>query len=582
MAEKVATKTKILQTVGFIALLLLLAGASIGITWAALTGSVKTSFTVSYTARNVYAVVSGAYIQGSGGGESLGADLQFSGKEASGIEKSFTTKPKIELDGPDDYVEFHYTIKNLSTTDGFGVQVQVTGFEDANIRVRYSSYSRATTDEATAQFHCIRPALTNLYVTPQGSEKSVLDIGIRVSIDDPNNDVSGVGKCNIFMDGTAEETVGDLFDPYSQSFDEYNVNKVLQQVSGDANANISNMTAITDLATNTATSADIIANYNKLQTANADGYSVSANSYDAEIIIELGDLLWTPVYLSKSTTGDTILTLWLVDNQQPAWANRKADEGQYYGFIDGALYGDWSANWYKSKPESTEPYRSNMYGTSYIRSVILNNGGMYVTSGTADATSSQSESNVFALFTMEKFGLTKFLVTPEHVAWQESGQTAKQFGATYNPTNQNWGGPDKVPDDDFYENYAGKEGNDTWKNDYLWLPSLSETGSNETTNGIWGATASQKALNYREVDKSSGGLANTNKHVGKGSTETYLAHHWTWLRSGTVGANNGAVCFLNETGKWTLSGTFNAHYSCAIRPAFHLNLTKIIQEFTKA
>ncbi len=606
-------KKRFWKIIGSLAMVLVVVGASVGITWAALSGNVNASFNVTYTARNVHAIISGEYVVGSDGTasgqpSSLGQDLTFTGGEPTGTEQKFKETPDITLKTPDAYVEFHYTIQNLSDTDGFGVKLQLTGFDTAsNLQVRYSSSTRTTTDGTTAQYHCTRSTLSNLYVTPQGNEKSVLDIGIRISLVNPIKNATGTGECTIFLDSLAEQPAGELFDTSSKEFDAYSVNKILQQISGNANVNFSYMTTIDNLAKQKLTSAQILQNYNKVNAASASNYSyananysalensdysntdysVSANSYDAEIIIELGGLFWTPVYLSQDDQENDILTLWLADNQQDAWAGRAADEGDYYGFIDGALYGNWSARWYKHEPAPTDSYRSNMYGTSYIRSVILNNGGLYATSSTADATSSQSESNVFALFTMEKFGLTKFLVTPEHVAWQESGQRAKtQLTGTYgfpdyDLPNENWGGTDKVPNDDFYENgkfnYAGIEGNDTWKNDYLWLPSLSETGCNENSTGLWGATPSQKALSNIATPGVAHGL---NQSVGKGSTETYLAHQMTWLRSGDNDMA-GPVCFLQTNGTGCNNG-LNAHYSCAVRPAFHLNLTKIAQELAKA
>ena len=408
----------------------------------------------------------------------------------------------------------------------------------------------------------------------------------------------------------------DLWDSVSQIFDKSNVNKLLWNISGDSTATVDNMAPIEALAATRVTSADMIANYNKVNPASVDedlyayanyasadaayyasantasvsanpatsseylipansafvseDYSVSAKSYDAEIIVELGGLKWTPVYLSTTNEGkdsephDVILTLWLADNQQDAWADRKNDEGLYYGFLDGALYSDWSANWFKDNP--TETYPSDMYGTSYIKAVTLNNGGSYATSGTKMLSAEQSDSNPFALFTMEKFGLTNFIVTPGQVSWQESGQSAKEQidDLDYDLPNENWGNNEKVPNTDFYNdgqfNYAGKESNDAWKNDFLWLPSLSETGSNDTSNGIWKTSTAQRFLSKTSVSGTVGSV-------------TGPVYPYTWLRSGCKDNAYNAFCLYTGVEGWHQYRV--SSNSFAVRPALHLNLTAV-------
>ncbi len=586
-------KKKIWKMVGLLALSLFVVGASAGITWAALSGNVNASFNVTYTARNVHAIISGEYVVGNGDGtasgqpSSLGEDLTFSGGEPTGTEQKFKETPDITLKTPDAYVEFHYTIKNLSDADGFGVKLQLTGFDTAsNLQVRYSSSTRTTTDGTTAQYHCTRAALSNLYVTPQGNEKSVLDIGIRISLINPIRNATGTGECTIFLDSLAERPADELFDTSSKEFDAYSVNKILQQISGNANVNFSNMTTIDNLAKQKLTSAQILQNYNKVTAASASNYSyananysalensdysntdysVSANSYDAEILIELGGLFWTPVYLSQDDQENDILTLWLADNQQDAWAGRAADEGDYYGFLDGALYSDWSASW--TPGSVTEPYPATMYGMSYMSAVTLNNGGDYATSATAKQTAMQSESNVFALFTMEKFGLTEYLVTPEHISWQESGQSAKTqvSDCNYDLPNENWANnKEQVPDTNFDNNgqfnYAGKEGNDAWKNDYLWLPSLSETGFQNSSNGIWKTSDAQRSLGKTSVN---GNVGNKNRDI---TIEEF------WLRSGSYYECVYRACGLYPGG--SRKDGFYVSASLAVRPALHLNLTAV-------
>ncbi len=389
----------------------------------------------------------------------------------------------------------------------------------------------------------------------------------------------------------------DLWDRVSQVFDKSNVNKLLWHISGDSTATVDNMAPIEALAAGRMTSADMIANYNKVNPASADedlsasanfksaneDYSISAMSNDAEIIITLGGLKWTPVFLSTTNEGkdnephDVILTLWLTDNEQDAWVDRAADEDDCYGFLDGGLYGVWSGYYDISDQQE---YPSNMYGTSYMSAVILNNGGVYAKTRTQTTTVEQNKDSVFAAFTMPEFGLTQYIVTPEHVSWQESGQSAKnQISgiSSYNCPNENWANnKEQVPDTDFYNNgefnYAGKDGNDSWKDDYLWLPSISETGNDSTFNGIWKTTVSQRALRF--VTNEQSGWYITMGEVGKTSSGSgRTAHHCSWLRTGTNEVDKAYVMY--DSGRATISSDPHTADCCAVRPALHLNLTAV-------
>lgn len=185
-----------------------------------------------------------------------------------------------------------------------------------------------------------------------------------------------------------------------------NVDTLLKYITGNENASIqtnlrTTMEGLDNLATAVTTSAEI--RQNVLTT------TPQQKSSEQDVIVTLGGLDWQVVYLSKDNNGNDILTLWLSSNQQDAWSDRGATEGEYYGFVNGSLYSDWSADVSQS---SVNPlYPSSMYGTSYVRAVTLNNGGSYSTSlYSASAMAEQSDSSVFARFTMEEVGgsLTSF------------------------------------------------------------------------------------------------------------------------------------------------------------------------------
>ena len=107
---------------------------------------------------------------------------------------------------------------------------------------------------------------------------------------------------------------------------------------------------------------------------------------------------WYAMYLSSNRNGDPILTLWLAD----------ASLSSQWSYFGDNADGD---------------YPANMYGTSMIRAVGLNNGGKYATNfDSLSNETSQNSSNVFAIYTMEDISgsLTSFIDTPSNVAWQET------------------------------------------------------------------------------------------------------------------------------------------------------------------
>ena len=297
------------------------------------------------------------------------------------------------------------------------------------------------------------------------------------------------------------------------------------------------------------------------------GTSVASSN----IYVKFGGITWLVTYLSLNTDGDAIATLWMAD-------------------YDSNITSTWSSGWYADNPG--DAYPSNMYGASYIRTVL--NGGYYVEAysdsvgGTLLTDYSAStygnlvdivegtQNNLFKPFTGTYNGvnLTRYITTPAKVSWQQYGQRMHTIWSydENDPTeidpdcpNENWGtitnsndtddywylGPqgqlglkalDPTSNEEYYVflfgdheaqdvanlvnlnnyNYSGKEitsdvtnyniGNNVWKNDYLWLPSLYETGySNNDYTGLWDLTNAQRAW----------GPENTNSN-----------DYYSWLRSG--------------------------------------------------
>ncbi|MDE6605161.1 MAG: hypothetical protein K2K85_03960, partial [Clostridia bacterium] len=302
---------------------------------------------------------------------------------------------------------------------------------------------------------------------------------------------------------------------------------LFQSLSGEENADIS--TILKKLDTNGAmTSADI----RKLN---------KENDIEKDIVVTLGGKQWYVTYVTK-VGEEVVVDLWLAD------ADKDASTGKVI-----------TTKWNSSYDSKKGTYPSNMYGISKIRAEDLNNGGNYWTGiNNNPIDGSNAPSNVarrahrYAMYTMPKSekdtSITEFLLKPSQVPYQGSNLENAKFssnavveGCTVSNDSYN-----SITDANWYNegeyNFEGIAGYDNWADDYLWLPSLSEVGDGDGINGIWEVSLTQK--------KSSSG---------------------TWLRSASYHNYKGAY-YLQNAG--TIYGD-NVNTSYAIRPAIHLNLSKV-------
>ncbi len=289
-----------------------------------------------------------------------------------------------------------------------------------------------------------------------------------------------------------------------------NLSKLYAAITGNANATIADINAMMS-SSGQITSADIRAAGGK------------------DIAVMFGDMEWTVTHLTKDTSGNTIATLWLASS------------------ADTCQWGTWYAH------TTNVTYPSAIYGTSYIRTSALNSGGDYVaTQGATSLTPfPQSASHKYAKFTMPSVSdsLTDFIVKPSAVSYQ-SNQNQNVGGSI---GNESWTLPNEAYDtpngtikwySDSYVNMGTiptKTGYSAWKDDYIWLPSLTETGKNTTTSGIWALSNNQR----------SNGL-------------------FSWLRSSTYLATTAAI-YIADSGDSSNGNGITNNY--AVRPALHLNLT---------
>ncbi|MDE6550750.1 MAG: hypothetical protein K2M44_04570, partial [Clostridia bacterium] len=249
-----------------------------------------------------------------------------------------------------------------------------------------------------------------------------------------------------------------------------------------------------------------------------------------DIVISFGGLDWTVTYLTQDKNGNTIVSLWLASSSSTLRWNPWTD------------------------PATSYAYPSNMYSSSYMRAAGLNSGSGYVASSGATTLTkvTQSTTHQYAKFTMPTAAdsLTDFIVKPSAVSYQEtqnhnSGKPISDMNQTL--PNDAYGTPSGVIN--YYNvtgrnlNYTGKTGYTEWKDDYMWLPSLTETGSSSTIWGLWQLSNNQRSNSVA-----------------------------TWLRSGSA-YNAARSYYIAARGDSYDYELVNNSSSYAVRPALHLNLT---------
>ncbi|MDE6274699.1 MAG: hypothetical protein K2L87_06600, partial [Clostridiales bacterium] len=176
---------------------------------------------------------------------------------------------------------------------------------------------------------------------------------------------------------------------------------------------------------------------------------------------------------------------------------------------------------------------SNNYDTSYIRAVTLNIGSSYATAYSGSSaptmvTPTPTTTNKFADFTVGD--LRQYLTVPNKVAVQRTSTFDDRGELTYS------------------KGYYTHQ----WGNDPIWLPSRKDIGC--------GASS---------------------PHFSVSSTQGANTIN-TWLRTGGGGAYHDII-YLRSAGSYSSSAYYtNPSATYGVRPAIHLNLTKILSEFVDA
>ncbi|MDE7453909.1 MAG: hypothetical protein K2N22_05820 [Clostridia bacterium] len=291
---------------------------------------------------------------------------------------------------------------------------------------------------------------------------------------------------------------------------------------------------------------DDLINYSGVKDA-TDIYNVASK----DVVVKLGGFTWTPVYLSDSTSGDKVLTLWLTDSAQ---LTRAATP-----FAVNTSGAGWSGS---------GSYPSAMYGRSYVRINVLNAGGQWATSASALSNQyNQDPDNEWARFTMDqsaltgtKKSLTRFLAKPVDMEWQALESATKSGYTGFDSTHTTMANESYLKNGE--KSFSGKtftssykttganvescSGYSDWKDDYVWLPSMVEIGQtsvNANAGSVWRCTATQRPSSADNFVRSM---------TYDYATRTFL------VQSG------GGIWYPQTTSE-----------AKRVRPAIHLNLSKI-------
>lgn len=293
--------------------------------------------------------------------------------------------------------------------------------------------------------------------------------------------------------------------------------------------------------------------------ASSEFYAKKENNKNIEV--NFGGMKWDAVYLTTSREGDLILDLWKSSDtlKESDWIKFKDRSG--------------------SDPDASSLYPDNMYSTSLVRVSGLNAGG-YAATSIKDLKEKieQDPSNQYARFTMSKEqgvenSLLEYIAKPSEVSYQESewDENVAQEVSKNNYYFPNDAYGEVVPGGKWYSddfNYGNKNRDelrqngvryDLWKDDYLWLPSISEVGVSDNSNGIWKTDVALRSCNIVFSSSYDGAFDPTRDN------NSY------WLRTGSEQAAWYAYKIHQLGGQHTdwidLTG--------AARPALHLNLKKV-------
>ncbi len=335
-------------------------------------------------------------------------------------------------------------------------------------------------------------------------------------------------------------TSGGLWNVDDQKFNAQPVKDLVKQLTGKPNGTL----------------ADLEQALSESEKGTLTATQIAANNGGKDVVLDSGSngiQKFTPTYVSRLESGEIIVTLWYAYSQ---------------------LKVPYSAGWYST--DASFEFPANMYSSSYIRSFL--NGTPYAAAEgatpktTAILVNDQSQISLdysgtvwdkdYKAFVSD--GFSQFIVQPKFVPWQNTGLGEKtDFGWSWSHDAPNT----QLNSDglSFINDYSdkGEKGvyYDSWGNDYFWLPAMVETGYKQSDKkwvGLWDTTDSQR-LNYNGEYTDSG--------TGPVAIGAY------WLRSVSTGGSSANIHIIRNDNNGSNTTPSNL---CSVRPAFHLNLTKVL------
>ena len=300
----------------------------------------------------------------------------------------------------------------------------------------------------------------------------------------------------------------ELWDSNTQSFNKQVVNDIKNKLFGSQNPK--------DYINNNYDSQEY--NWTQSKVVNARTINAQVGNANEGMIVTLGGKKWMVTSLTfgeGDKKDDIILTLYLASSEGTAmfYSNNNDVKG------------------------------NNAYCRSEVRKNLIENSN-------------------WSLFNQASDFATQYLVQPKFIKYQHT-QTSMGRGGVHSPVH--------VPNEALDEFTSGWHTNlnggynsvsemfggiryDAWGDDYLWLPSMTETGSNNNLDvaSIW------KLTSHQRMPKSGG------------------AQIPSWFRTGDSN-NYGFANAIKENGDRMYYTVENA---LGIRPAIHLNYTEMLDSLT--
>ena len=312
-----------------------------------------------------------------------------------------------------------------------------------------------------------------------------------------------------------------------------------------------------------------------------------------DVTVKFGGLIWTPVFLSTTdgtASGKPILTLWQAGLQVMPTYDKNSDFSKTQDispFTDG-----WKNS--GSADNYTQSWKTPviMYGSSYMRAVTLNNGGYYSSVYAAgsssigthkalraqpsitDATSYAAADTDNKYYEFARGDISKLIVAPAEVSWQadQKNSVTKVIasGSSYpNLNNDSYNSQGGITYSFEGKTHTDSASGDTvdlygqWKDDKVWLPSITEVGNTDGTNGIW-----KTSYNQKKTDNGTSYVVSTTTNKG--------VYNYTWLRTGVHGKSTVGY-YISAPGNPINSSGMPCN-AFAVRPAIHLDLSQVLLE----